>query len=274
VSNRPLAGIRVVDLADEKGELAGRLLADFGADVVRVEPPGGAVSRRLPPLHRGTSLYFAHRNANKRGVVLDLELDRDRERLLDLCARADVLIESFAPGTLAAQGLAPADLVLRHPHLVAVSISDFGQTGPYRDWVATDATLEAIGGQQFKAGVAGKPPLLPPGALACDIAGVMGCFAALAALLQRARTGHGQWIDLSVLEALAQTTDWSFSNASYTRAKGQVPFEMRMGSGPMYKIYACKGGYVRLVILSSRTTSRTRSTTASSAAWRSPTRSA
>ncbi len=252
MSNRPLAGIRVVDLADEKAELAGRLLADFGADVVRVEPPGGAQSRRIPPFHGGTSLYFAHRNANKRGAVLDLELDSDRERMLDLCARADVLIESSAPGTLAGHGLAPADLVLRHPHLVAISISDFGQTGPYRDWVATDATLEAIGGQQFKAGVAGKPPLLPPGALAYDIAGVMGCFAALTALLQRARTGHGQWIDLSVLEALAQTTDWSFSNASYTRAKGQVPFEMRMGSGPMYKIYACKGGYVRLVILSPR----------------------
>jgi len=252
VSNRPLAGIRVVDLADEKGELAGRLLADFGADVVRVEPPGGARSRRIPPFHGGTSLYFAHRNANKRGVVLDLESEQGRGRLLELCSRADVLIESFAPGTLAAQDLAPAELVLRHPQLVAISISDFGQTGPYRDWVATDATLEAIGGQQFKAGVAGKPPLLPPGALAYDIAGVMGCFAALLALLQRFRTGHGQLIDLSVLEALAQTTDWSFSNASYTRAKGQTPFEMRMGSGPMYKIYACKGGYVRLVILSPR----------------------
>jgi len=252
VSQRPLAGFRVVDLADEKGELAGRLLADFGADVVRVEPPGGARSRRIPPFHGETSLYFAHRNANKRGVFLDLESERDRERLQDLCARADVLIESFAPGTLAELGLAPAELLERHPHLVAVSITDFGQSGPYRDWVATDATLEAIGGEQFKAGVPGKPPLLPPGALAYDIAGVMGCFAALTALLQRFRTGHGQVIDLSVLEALAQTTDWSFSNATYTRAKGQVPFEMRMGSGPMYKIYACKGGFVRLVILSPR----------------------
>ena len=252
MSNRPLAGIRVVDLADEKGELAGRLLADFGADVVRVEPPGGARSRRIPPFHGDTSLYFAHRNFNKRGVVLDLETEQGRGRLLELCSRADVLIESFAPGTLAAQDMAPAELVLRHPQLVAISISDFGQSGPYRDWVATDATLEAIGGQQFKAGVPGKPPLLPPGALAYDIAGVMGCFAALLALLQRFRTGHGQWIDLSVLEALAQTTDWSFSNASYTRARGQTPFEMRMGSGPMYKIYACKGGHVRLVILSPR----------------------
>ena len=120
MSLRPLAVIRVVDLADEKGELAGRLLADFGADVVRVEPPAGARSRRLPPFHGGTSLYFAHRNANKRGVVLDLESEPDRARLRELCARADVLIESFAPGTLAGLGLAPADLVERHPQLVAV----------------------------------------------------------------------------------------------------------------------------------------------------------
>ena len=87
MSLRPLAGIRVVDLADEKGELAGRLLADFGADVVRVEPPAGARSRRLPPFHGGTSLYFAHHNANKRGVVLDLESEPDRSRLRELCAR-------------------------------------------------------------------------------------------------------------------------------------------------------------------------------------------
>jgi crotonobetainyl-CoA:carnitine CoA-transferase CaiB-like acyl-CoA transferase len=252
VSQRPLAGIRVIDLADEKGELAGRLLADFGADVVRVEPPGGARSRRIPPFRGETSLYFAHRNANKRGVVLDLDGERDRERLLELCARADVLIESFAPGVLAELGLAPAELVRRHPQLIAISITDFGQSGPYRDWVATDATLEAIGGEQFKAGVAGRPPLLPPAALAYDIAGVMGCFAALVALLQRFGSGHRQVIDVSALEALAQTTDWSFSNATYTRARGQSPFEMRMGSGPMYKIYACKGGYVRLVILSPR----------------------
>jgi crotonobetainyl-CoA:carnitine CoA-transferase CaiB-like acyl-CoA transferase len=251
-SQRALEGLRVVDLADEKGELAGRLLADLGADVVRVEPPGGARSRRIPPFHRGTSLYFAHRNANKRGITLDLERERDRARLQDLCSRADVLIESFAPGALAKLGLDPAELALRHPQLVAISISDFGQTGPCRDWVATDATLEAMGGQQFKAGLADKPPLLPPGALAWDIAGVMGCFAALCALLQRFRTGHGQAIDLSALEALAQTTDWSFSNASYARARGQTPFELRIGSGPMYKIYACKGGYVRLVILSPR----------------------
>jgi crotonobetainyl-CoA:carnitine CoA-transferase CaiB-like acyl-CoA transferase len=252
MSERPLEGLRVVDLADEKGELTGRLLADFGADVIRVEPPGGAASRCLTPMLGDDSLYFAFRNFNKRGVVLDLENAADRKQLADLAARADVFIESFAPGTLAGMGLAPESLVERNPGLIALSITDFGQTGPYRDWVATDATMEAIGGMQWKAGIPDKPPLLPPGAIAYDVASVMATFGVMSALLQRTRTGHGQTLDLSVLEALAQTTDWSFSNASFARAKGSESPELRFGSGPMYTIYACKTGYVRLVILSPR----------------------
>ncbi|MEZ4333109.1 MAG: CoA transferase [Myxococcota bacterium] len=250
---QPLAGYRVVDLADEKGELAGRILADFGAEVVRVEPPTGARSRTLPPFApSGASLYFAYRNWNKLGHVLDLETEPGRASLLDLLARADLLIESEAPGHLAALGLDPKALVERFPHLVVLSISDFGQTGPYRDWVATDATMCSISGMQFKAGVQGREPLLTPGAMAYDIAGVMGAFAAMTALYQRERTGYGQTIDLSVLEAVAQQTDWSFSNGSMTDAKLQETPQTRFGSGPMYKIFPCKGGFVRLVILSPR----------------------
>ena len=143
----PLEGLRVVDLADEKGELCGRLLADFGAEVIRVEPPGGAVSRRLAPFAPDgrTSLYFALRNAGKRGLVLDPEERAGRERLEALLADADVLIESFAPGRLAALGLAPAELVARHPGLVVTSISDFGQLGPYRDFKGTDMIGFAVG---------------------------------------------------------------------------------------------------------------------------------
>lgn len=249
----PLAGYRVVDLADEKGELAGRILADFGAEVVRVEPPTGARSRRLPPFApSGTSLYFAYRNSNKLGHVLDLESEAGRAGLLDLLARADVLIESEAPGRLAALGLAPKDLSERFPHLVVLSISDFGQTGPYRDWVATDGTMCSIAGMQFKAGVQGREPLLTPGAMAYDIAGIMGAFAAMTALYQRRRTGYGQTLDLSVLEAVAQQTDWSFSNGSMTDAKLQEAPQTRVGSGPVYKIFPCKGGFVRLVIMAPR----------------------
>jgi crotonobetainyl-CoA:carnitine CoA-transferase CaiB-like acyl-CoA transferase len=252
-SDRPLDGIRVLDLADEKGELAGRLLADMGADVIRVEPPTGAKSRGAPPFHDDKSLYFAFRNFNKRGLGLDLDSEPDRGRLRQLADEADVVIDSFGPGGLAARGLAPDSLVAANPGLVVLSISDFGATGPYRDWVATDATLEALGGMQFQAGLPEKAPLLPPGTPAWDIAGIMGAFAVLAALFQREKTGgHGQVIELSALEALAQQTNWAISNGSYTRAKGQDVHELRAGSGPMYKIYRCKTGYVRLVILSPR----------------------
>jgi crotonobetainyl-CoA:carnitine CoA-transferase CaiB-like acyl-CoA transferase len=252
MSTRPLEGLRVVDLADEKGELAGRILADYGAEVVRVEPPGGARSRQIPPFEAGESLYFAWRNANKKGITLDLEQAEGIAALRALLAKADVFIESEKPGRLAELGLDPAALPTEFPHLIALSVSDFGQTGPYRDWVATDATMNSISGMQFKAGIPEKPPLLFPGAIAYDVAGIMGAFATLCAVLQRHRTGHGQYIDLSVLESLAQTTDWSLANGSMTRAKGQAPTELRMGSGPMYTIYQCKGGYVRLVILSPR----------------------
>lgn len=248
----PLEGLRVVDLADEKGELCGRMLADLGADVVRVEPPEGARSRGIPPFHGDTSLYFAYRNANKRGVTLDLEAAAGRDELHRLLAGADVMVESGAPGRLEALDLDPEELARRHPRLVVVRISDFGQTGPYRDWVATDAVIEAMGGMMFKAGIPEKPPLIPPAPLAYDTAGIVGAFAALAALHQREETGWGQVIDLSALEAVAQIADWSFVSASVARSHGAPYPEIRVGSGPIYTIYACKCGYVRLVVLSPR----------------------
>lgn len=249
---RPLSGFRVVDLADEKAELAGRILADFGAEVVRVEPPSGARSRALPPFKDGRSLYFAIRNANKLGLALDLESSGDRVRLLDLLSRADIMIETESPGRLAELGLDPTELSQRFPHLIVLSITDFGQTGPYRDWVGTDSTLCSISGMQCKAGTPDREPLLTPGAMAYDIAGIMGAFAALTALYQRESTGFGQTIDLSVLEAVAQQTDWAFANASMIEAKGQDSTFVRNGSGPVYKIFRCKTGYVRLVIMAPR----------------------
>ena len=251
-NTQPLAGMRVIDLADEKGELCGRILADLGADVIRIEPPQGARSRGIPPFHGDTSLYFAYRNTNKRGVSLDLQSTDDRERLQALLASADVMLESHAPGALARLGLDPAELIERHPQLVIISITDFGQTGPYRDWVATDALIAAMSGMVFKAGIPEKPPLIPPGAMAYDTAAIVAAFASLTAHWQRLRTGRGQHVDFSVLEAVAQTTDWSFAGASAAKEKGQPYAVVRNGSGPVYPIYACKDGYVRLVILSPR----------------------
>jgi crotonobetainyl-CoA:carnitine CoA-transferase CaiB-like acyl-CoA transferase len=252
MSDQSLKNLRVLDFADEKGELCGRLLADFGADVIRVEPPEGARSRRLPPFHAGESLYYAFRNAGKRGMTLDLRRPEGVDALHDQLRCADVWIESFGPGHLESLGFDFADLIERYPKLLIVRISDFGQTGPYRDWVATDAVIEAVSGMVWKAGIPSKPPLIPPAPIAYDVAGIVAAFATLATLRERNRSGYGQIVDFSVLEAVAQTTDWSMSNASISVGQGIRPVEVRMGSGPMYTIYKCKGGYVRLIVLSPR----------------------
>jgi crotonobetainyl-CoA:carnitine CoA-transferase CaiB-like acyl-CoA transferase len=241
----PLEGLRVVDLADEKGELCGRLLADFGAEVIRVEPEGGGVSRRLAPFAPDgkTSLYFTLRNAGKRGATLDLESAAGRERLLALAAEADVLIESFAPGTLAAWGLAPERLLESNPALVAVSISDFGQIGPYRDFKGTDMIGFAMGGMMYRCGRIEKPPVVAPGALAYDTAGVTAAWASLVAFWKRLRTGRGQHVDVSVLESVANLSDWAVPNFMQSETVGH-----RAGAG-MYALYRCADGFVRMIIL-------------------------
>ncbi|MGA9723670.1 MAG: CoA transferase [Candidatus Binatus sp.] len=246
-SERPLKGIRVIDHAGEYGELCGRLLADLGAEVIQVEPTGGAASRNIPPFHGDMSLYFAVRNLGKKSVTLDLESADGRRRLDGLLDAADVWIESHR-----ASDLHRREILARHPSLIITSITPFGLTGPYRDYAATDAVLVAMSGLLFRSGVPGKPPLLSPGALAYDIAGTTAAFATVAALWDRTKTGRGQHLDVSVMEAAAQTSDWALPNFSATKAHGGTYFELRSGDAPLYTMYRCADGYVRLIIVSAR----------------------
>jgi crotonobetainyl-CoA:carnitine CoA-transferase CaiB-like acyl-CoA transferase len=246
-SERPLAGIRVIDQADENGEMCGRLLADLGAEVIRIEPPGGAGSRRLPPFHNDTSLYFTARNLGKKSVTLDVDSAEGRLRLEGLLDAADVWIESHRSDDLDRR-----EILERHPGLIITSITAFGLTGPYRDYAATDAIVVAMSGLLFRSGVPGKPPLLPPGAIAYDIAGTTAAFATVAALWDRTKTGRGQHLDVSVMEAASQTSDWALPNFSAARARGGSYYEMRTGSAPVYTMYPCADGYVRLIILNRR----------------------
>jgi crotonobetainyl-CoA:carnitine CoA-transferase CaiB-like acyl-CoA transferase len=247
----PLAGLRVVDMADVKGELCGRYLADLGADVIRVEPPEGAASRRLPPFHDDTSLYFAVRNANKRGVAIDLASADGRERLLRLLETADVWIESTAPGTLAPLGLGPDDALARNPSLVITSVADFGQTGPYRDWLATDWVHVAMSGILGRSGLPGQPPLMPPGGMAYETAAIQAAWATLVAYRHRLRTGRGDHVDVSVYEAAGQIMDPTFGSASVSRPANWSPPHGRVASG-LYPIFPCADGFVRLVVLAPR----------------------
>ena len=250
----PLHGVRVLDLAEGKVEMTGRLLADMGADVFRVEPREGAASRRREPVHAGVSLHFETHNANKRGLALDLSDDDDRATLLQLAADADIFIEAERPGTLAALGLGVEDLQEVNPRLVVVSISDFGQTGPYRDWIGTNWTHMAAAGVLSRSGIPGRAPVQPPGELAIEAAAVQATYAALIAYYHRIRTGVGEYVDSSVFESTIQVMDPPLGVGG--SATGGLSM-LNLGRGRpdmshLYPIYECADGYVRALMLSKR----------------------
>jgi len=246
-----LAGLRVVDMADEKGELCGRLLADLGADVIRVEPPGGARSRRLPPFHEGNSMYFAARNANKRGVTIDLDDPAGSERLRRLVETADVLVETTTPGYLADRGLGPDQLLERNPGLVITSITDFGQTGPYRAWRANEWVHLAMSGILSRSGLSGRDPLVPPGQMVIDTTAFQAAWSTLVAYWNRLATGRGDHVDYSIAEAALQVMDPAVGSASVTRVAALAPTRDRPASG-VYPFFLCVDGYVRLLVLAPR----------------------
>lgn len=249
---RPLSGIRVVDLTIERGELAGRLLSDLGAEVLRVEPPEGSPARTMHPMTGSQSLFFTVRNAGKLGVALNLSQDPDRARLHDVLACSDVVIDSAEPGAWADSGLDADDLARRHPHLIVCSITSYGRSGPYAGRDVPCAVLDATGGMAFKAGVPDREPLLPPGNIADDTASMHAVFAIECALVQQHATGAGQVLDVSVNEATAQIADWSLSNWTRSLDAGMPSLDSRIGPGPVYTILPCKDGYVRLVIIAER----------------------
>lgn len=221
----PLVGLRVIEIGGDRGQWAGKLLADMGADVVKVEPPSGDTARRVGPFagdvpDPNRSLYFWASNTSKRGITLDLEQVDAVPILRRLLANADVLIESLPPGELATRGLAPSMLIQQHPRLIVASVSPFGQTGPWKDFVATDLTQMALGGAMASCGydpedAPDAPPIRPDGHHAAAMAGVYAANAIVAALLERERSGLGQAIDISIHEACAATTEGAFPQWEY-----------------------------------------------------------
>jgi crotonobetainyl-CoA:carnitine CoA-transferase CaiB-like acyl-CoA transferase len=196
--------LRVLDLAGAPGVFCGRLFVGLGAEVLRVEPPGGDPLRVAPP----DGLAFVHASAGKRSVVLDLEHGAGRARLRELAAAADVLIDTAPPGRLDALGLGYATLAAAQPGLVQVSITPFGLTGPRAAWAGTDLTAVALGGMMGLGGHPDGPPLAPPREQAYHLAGVAGATGALLALRARRRTGRGQRVDVSIQEVVAATLEY------------------------------------------------------------------
>ena len=236
--------------------MAGALLADLGADVILVEPPGGSRARDVGPFVAGregdpeASLWFWSYNRGKRSVVLDLDDSQDQQRLRDLAASADVLIESDAPGAMSAKGLGPDDLAAVNPGLVYTSITPFGQTGPKAGWAATDLIISAAGMLSNVMGDEDRPPLRIPLDQCFLHASAEAAVAALIALRDRKRTGQGQHIDVSAQQAVTQATQSAtlchlYNSPELLRMSGGArlgPFRVRLRS-------PAADGYVSATIL-------------------------
>ena len=249
----PLTGVRVLDLTDGLGESCGRYLADLGAQVTKVEGPGGARSRRAEPVVDGVSIPFALRNANKRGIVVDLDDPAGRDRLRALAAESDILIESHAPGLLSERGVGAAELLALAPSLVCVSVTPFGQTGPYRDWAATEQVLYALSGVLSRSGAPGAEPLLPPAGLVEETVGMHAAWSALLAYYDRINTGRGQVVDLSAFEALVHGFDPGFGTQGSAAAGRSDDFPRnRPDASNFYPVFPCADGYVRICLLAKR----------------------
>jgi crotonobetainyl-CoA:carnitine CoA-transferase CaiB-like acyl-CoA transferase len=200
----PLAGLRVVDCSSVvAGPACARYLADFGADVIKVErPDGGDTTRAMgwTDPRDGVSLWWKLEGRGKRSIVLDLKTAQGRDAMLRLCATTDVLVESFRPGTLERLGLGPDVLLRENAHLVIVRVTGFGQDGPYSSRPGFATLAEAMSGFAAINGEPGGPPLLPPIALTDEVTGLAAAFAAIVGVYSRV----GQVVDISLLESLFQ----------------------------------------------------------------------
>lgn len=252
-----LSPYRVLDLTDDRGQLAGFILAYLGAEVIAVEPPGGSPSRRRPPFARGAgpdserSLTHWAYNRGKRSVVLDIdESVDDRAALIGLARGADVLIESRAPGAMAALGLGADDLAAVNHALVYASITPFGQTGPKAHWAATDLTVWAAAGPLALTGDDDRAPVRPTVPQAFLHASAETAGAVIAALYERSRSGLGQHIDVSAQQAAAQATQSMIlaqpnGATVLTRQAGGV----KVGPLRLQLRWACADGHVSITFL-------------------------
>ena len=246
-----LSPYRVLDLTAEIGGLSTMVLAGLGADVIRVEPPGGHPTRQRRPMLRedsDSSLYWAQMNAGKRSVTLDLGDETDRERLRVLCESADFIFESDAPGTMTARGLGYYDLRERAPQLIYVSITPFGQSGPKSMWAASDLIGHVSGGLSSLVGDPDRAPLRPSVEQAYNITALNAGSAAMIALHARHLTGRGQHVDVSMQAAMANTLGnarlyWEMDGIVTKRAGGARAFADRATR----IIYPCADGYVAFV---------------------------
>jgi benzylsuccinate CoA-transferase BbsE subunit len=243
----------VLELADETGVYCGKLLADMGADVIKIEGPGGDATRDIPPFwgdqpHPERSLFFLYMNTSKRGVTLDIARPEGQALLRKLAATADIAVETFPPGHLDGLELGYTALKRVNPRLVLASISGFGQTGPHRDFKSSDIVASALGGAMYVTGEEEDPPVRLAGSQAHVMASSFAAVSSMIALHHSSASGEGQHVDISIEETTASVSH--ISGVGKWLDDGIIP--RRYGTGLFASIpsgaYRCKDGLVYLMI--------------------------
>lgn len=248
-----LDDIRIIDLTQGiSGPYATKLLAEHGADVVKIEPPGGDYTRRLGPFpgdqpDPGKSGLFIHLNGNKKSVTLDIAADSSRVVLRRLVQDADVLIESGNPGDMAAIGLAYDDLKADLPRLIYCSVTPFGQTGPYSGYKGNSLAAMALSGLMYITGDPDKEPLTTGGEPAEYFAGLHTWIGILAALEHRSQTGAGQYVDVSMLESLGCADEYNTAAYSYLGMIRKRYYSRHHIPTYPSDIFPCRDGHIVVV---------------------------
>ena len=246
-----LSGYRVLDLSSSMGAFCGKLLRDLGMDVIKVEPREGDATRREAPFAKGRtdregSLRFAYLNAGKRSIRLNIAAESGRKLLLDLVARSDIVLEDFAPGYLSARNLGYEVLLERQNKLILVSLTGFGQDGPYAQFKTPDIVGNAMGGLLYISGDPQMTPCNPPETQSYYYASLFASYGVMLALWQREMRGIGAWIDASIQASMALHEHVAFNYS----AEGRVM--KRAGSQHQHNapanLFQCKNGWIALFV--------------------------
>jgi benzylsuccinate CoA-transferase BbsE subunit len=249
--NRMLEGCRALDLTDEKGFLCGKILAELGVDVVKVEKPGGDPARKVGPFWHDQadpekSLYWFAYNSSKRGMTLNLESEEGRKIFRSLVNTADFIIESFAPGVMDKLGLGYSELSRIRKDIILISITPFGQKGPYSHYKGTDLTIMGMAGELFLTGDSDRPPVNMNLPQACLHAGADAAVGSMLAYHHRRKTGEGQHVDISMQQSaawfLAQTIPhWEIEKL----VLGRVGTFRTSSRGTLQRqVWPCKDGFI------------------------------
>ena len=252
-----LKNFRILDLTTEEGILCGKILGDLGADVIKIEKPGGDSARDRGPFYKGIpdpekSLFWYAFNANKRGITLNIETSDGQEILKKMIANADCLVESFSVGTMKHLGLGYTALKEINKRLIMTSISPFGQEGPYKDYRASDMVCMAMGGFLYLCGDPDRPPVGISLPHSYFFAGVDAAAGTMIAYYHREQTGEGQWVDVSIQQSVAMT---SFNSVPWWELDQVIqkrlgPFRKigLMGGLILRQTWPCQDGFVIFIL--------------------------